>query len=191
MGLRQGRPLLVQTPRLLDDGGGVAQQDRMPCEAEDEINEVPMGEPCDHLRGGTMAVPPDEDMGPGPVATQAGEEPYQDHGLFAPRGPRARAEAGRDQGPGEAFKDEERHGAIGLVIVVVEGELLLSVGRIVRVIQVEHDGRRRLWVAGDAVGSQRLSQPLEVLPVDAVFQPREGRRTPQRLLWSQWQALHT
>jgi hypothetical protein len=49
----------VQTPRLLDDGCGVAQQARIPCEAEDEINPVPMGEPLNHLRCGTMAVPPD------------------------------------------------------------------------------------------------------------------------------------
>ena len=77
-----------------------------------------------------------------------------------------------------------------LVIMVVEGELLLSVGRLVRVIEVEHDGRRRLRVAGDAVGSQRLGQPLEVLPVHAVCTPREGRRTRQLLLWSQWGTLH-
>jgi hypothetical protein len=64
-------------------------------------------------------------------------------------------------------------------------------GRIVRVIQVEHDGRRRLRVAGDEVGAQRLGQPIEVLPVHAVFKPREGRRTRQILLWSQREALHT
>ena len=58
-------------------------------------------------------------------------------------------------------------------------------------IQVEHDGRRRLRVAGDEGGSQRLGQPIEVLPVPAVFQPRAGRRTCQRLLWSQREALYT
>ena len=106
MGLREGSPLLVQTPRLRYDRCGVAQQDRITCEAEDEINQVPMGEHLDHLRCGKMAVPPDEDMGPGPVTTQEGEEPYQDHGIFSPRGPRARAEAGRDQCTGKSFEDE-------------------------------------------------------------------------------------
>src|SRR5437763_414099 len=75
--------------------------------------------------------------------------------------------------------------------MVVECELLLSVGRIVGVIQIEHDGRRRLRVAGDEVGAQRLGQPIEVLTVHAMFKPREGRRTRQVLLWSQWEALHT
>ena len=77
-----------------------------------------------------------------------------------------------------------------LVIRVVEGERLLSVGRLVRVIEGEHDGRRRLRVAGDAVGSQRLGQPREVRPVHAVCTPREGRRTRQLRLWSQWGTLH-
>jgi hypothetical protein len=130
-------------------------------------------------------------MGPGPVAPQAGEEPDHHHGMCSPRGPRARAEAGRAQGPGASFADEARQGAIGLVLVVVEGERLLSVSRIVRVIQVEHDGRRRLRVAGDAVGSQRLGQPREVLPVHAVCKARAGRRTCQSLLWSPRGALHT
>ena len=106
MGLREGSPLLGQTPRLLYDGCGVAQQDRITCEAEDEINQVPMGEHLDHFRCGKMAIAPDEDMGPGPVAPQKGEEPDQDHGIFSPRGPRARAEAGRDQCPRESFEDE-------------------------------------------------------------------------------------
>jgi hypothetical protein len=58
------------------------------------------------------------------------------------------------------------------------------------VIQVEHDSRRRLWVAGDEVGHQRLGQPIEVFPVHAVCKPREGRRTRQVLLWSQGEVLH-
>ena len=74
--------------------------------------------------------------------------------------------------------------------MVVEGQLLLSVGWIVRVIQVEHDGRRRLRVAGDEVSHQCLGQPIEVLTVHAVFKPREGRRTRKSLLWSQWGPPH-
>lgn len=75
--------------------------------------------------------------------------------------------------------------------MIVEGKLLLSVGRIVGVIQVEHDGRRRLRVAVNAVRHQRLGQPLEVLPGHAVFKPRKGRGTRQVLRWRQRAALHT
>jgi hypothetical protein len=97
MGLREGGPLLGQAPRLLQDGCGVAQHDRMACQAEDEIEPVPRGEPLEPLRGGTRAVPPDEDRGPGPVATQEGAEPHQEHRVLRAGGPRARAEAGRHQ----------------------------------------------------------------------------------------------
>ena len=95
MGLREGGPLLVQTARLLHDGCGVAEQDRIARQAEDEIDEVPMGEHLDHLRGGEMAVPAHQDMGLWPVATQEGQEPDQDHRVLRAGGPWARAEAGR------------------------------------------------------------------------------------------------
>ena len=55
--------------------------------------------------------------------------------------------------------------------MVIEGEFLLSVGRIVRMIQVEHDGRRRLRVAGDEVGPQRLGESIDVFTIDTVFKP--------------------
>jgi hypothetical protein len=89
MGLREGGPLLGQAPRLLRDGVGVAQQDRMAGQAEDAIDPGPLGEHLDHLRCGQMAVPPDQEMGPGPVAPQEGEESHQDHCVLRAGGPRA------------------------------------------------------------------------------------------------------
>ena len=190
MGLREGSPLLVQTPRLLHAGCGVAQPDRIAGQAEAASDQVPMGEPLDHLWWGKMAVPTDPDRGLWPVATQEGEEPDQDHRVLRASGPRARAEAGRHQRAGEPCTDQPRQRALVLLIRVVEGALLLSVGRLVRVIKVEHDGRRWLRVAGDAVGHPRRGQPIEGLTGHAVCKPREGRRTRQGLLWSPWGALH-
>jgi hypothetical protein len=65
----EGGPLLVQMACLLEDGFGVAEQDRIACQAEDEIDPLPMSEDLDHLRGGEMAVSADQDVGLGPVAT--------------------------------------------------------------------------------------------------------------------------
>jgi len=137
----KGALLLVQMACFLEDGFGVAEQDRIACEAEDEIDEMPMREYLDHLRGGEMAVAADQDMGLGPVATQKGQEPDQDHRILRTGGPCARAKAGGHQRAGEPFKDQERQIAIVLIIMIIERELLLSVGRIVCMIQVEHDGR--------------------------------------------------
>src|SRR6266436_3523336 len=72
-----------------------------------------------------------------------------------------------------------------LLIMVVEREFLRPGGRIVRGIEVEHHGGRRVRVARDAVCSQRRREPREVLPVHTVCKPRAGRGTREVLLWSQ------
>ena len=95
MGLCEGGALLVQMACLLYDGFGVAEQDWMACQAEDEIDQMPMREHLDHLRGGAMAVPAHQDMGLWPVATQEGQEPDQDHRVLRAGRPCPRAEAGR------------------------------------------------------------------------------------------------
>ena len=56
-------------------------------------------------------------------------------------------------------------------------------------IEVEHDGRGRLRIAGDEVGPQRLGEPIDVLTIYTVFKPREGRRARQVLLGSQGRTL--
>jgi hypothetical protein len=73
--------------------------------------------------------------------------------------------------------------------MIIESELLLSVGRIVCMIEVEHDGRGWLRIAGDEVGPQRSGESIDVFTIDTVFKPREGRRTRQVLLRSQWRTL--
>jgi hypothetical protein len=67
MGLCEGGPLLVQTACCLADGFGVAEQDRLACEAEDKIDPLPKREHLEHLRGGDMAVAADQDRGLGPA----------------------------------------------------------------------------------------------------------------------------
>jgi hypothetical protein len=91
----------------------------MACEAEDDIDQVPMGEHLEHLWGGERAVPTDQEMGPWPVATQASEEPHQAHRVLRTGGPCARAEAGRHPRAGEPFADQQRSIAIVLIIMVI------------------------------------------------------------------------
>ena len=137
-----------------------------------------------------MTVPTDEDMGPWPVPPQRGEEPDQDHGVFGAGGALARAEAGGHQGMGGAFENEQGQIAIAPIVVVIEGEFLLAMGRVIGVIEVKHNGGGRLGVAGDEVVDQRVGEPVEVLAVDAVFQPRKGGGTRQVLGGLQGRPLH-
>ena len=99
MRLRAGGPLLVQTACLRHEGGGVAQQNGMACQAEAAIDAVPRGQDRDHLRGRAMAGAAHQERGLWPVATQDGEESDAEQGMFRADGPCARAEAGQHPRP--------------------------------------------------------------------------------------------
>ena len=86
IGLGLGGPLLGAPARLLHDGRRLPEQDSIASQAEDKIDPASMGQHLEHLWGGKMAVPTDEEMGPWPVPPQHGEEPHQDHGIFLPGG---------------------------------------------------------------------------------------------------------
>jgi len=191
MGLREGGPLLVQPPRLLHDGGRLAEQDRIARQAEDKIRQAPMSDHLNDLWGREMTVSANEDMGPWPVAPQIGQESDQDHGVFRAGRMRPRTEAGGPQRVRGPLENEQRKIAIVLVVMVIERKFLLAMRRVIGVIEVKHNSGWGLWIARDEVIDQRLREPVEVLAVDAVFKPRKGRRTRQVLLWSQWKALHT
>ncbi len=169
MGLCQGGALVVESTGCLHDRSGLAEQDRVTSKPEDEIDVAPMGEHLHDLWGGEMTVPTDEDMGPRPVAPQIGQEPDHHHRVFCADRALPRTEAGGHQCMRGAFENEEGQVAIALVVMVIEGELLLPMRRVIGVIQVEHNGRRGLWVAGDEVVHQGLCQAIEILAVHTVF----------------------
>ena len=56
-----------------------------------------------------------------------------------------------------------------LIVMIIEGEFLLPMRRVIGVIEVEHNGGWGLRVAGDEVVHQGLRQAIEVLAVHAVF----------------------
>jgi hypothetical protein len=97
-GRRAGGARLVPTARLLEDGCGLAPQDGIASQAAAKIDPSALGQPLEPCGGGTMAVPPDEDRGPGPGPLPHGAETHQDHGIFSARGARAWAQPGRHQG---------------------------------------------------------------------------------------------
>ena len=75
-------------------------------------------------------------------------------------------------------------------MVVIEREFLLAMGRVIGVIEVEHNSGGRLGIAGDEVVDQRVGEPVEVLAVDAVFKTRKGGGTRQVLRGLQGGPLH-
>jgi hypothetical protein len=67
MGLSQRDPLAMETPRLLQSGRGLAQQDGIASEAKNNIRPAVGGDDVDDLRGGTMTIAADQNVGVGPV----------------------------------------------------------------------------------------------------------------------------
>ena len=57
-----------------------------------------------------------------------------------------------------------------LIVTIIERKLLLTIRRIIGMIEIEYDGRRRVGVTGNKVIDQGPGEPIEVLTVDLVFQ---------------------
>jgi hypothetical protein len=55
--------------------------------------------------------------------------------------------------------------------MVIEGKFLLAMGGIIGVIEVEHDSRGGLCVAGNTLVHQGRGETREVLAVHTVFEP--------------------
>jgi hypothetical protein len=165
----------------LHDWGRLAEQHRVTGSAKDEIDMAPMREHLHHLGGREVTIPSDEDMGVGPVAAQIRQQPDQEHRILPPGGPLARSETRGDQGMGGAFKNEQGQVAIALVVMIVEGQFLLAMRRVFRVIEVEDNGGRGLGVTRNEVVHERPGEAVEVGAGHAVFEPGEGRGTRQVL----------
>ena len=160
-------------------GRGLAEQDGIASEAKDKIGPAVGGDHVDDLRGGKMTVAADQDVGVGPVVTQIGQQPDQDHGIFGPGGAGARAQVGRDQRMGGPFENEERQRAMVLIVMIIEGKLLLAMGGIIGVIQIEHDSGGRLRVTGDEVVHEGPREPIEVFAVYLCSRRENVGRTGQ------------
>jgi hypothetical protein len=177
IGLGQRDPLAMETPRLLQSGRGLAPQDGMAREAQNNIRPAVGGDDVDDLRGGTMTLAADQHVGVGPGVPQIRQQPDQEHRLFGPGRAGARTQVGRDQGMRRPFANEERQRAMVLLVMSRERNLLLAVRRIVRVVAIQDNGGGGLGVAGDAVVHQGTCEPIEIFAVDVMLQTRERRGT--------------
>ena len=169
----QRNPLVMETPRLLDGGSGLAEQDGIASEAKDQVSPTSMRDHCDHLWRGKMTIAPHQDVRVRPVASQIRQQPHQDHGIFGPGRAGARTPIGGDQGMRGPFKNKERQIAMVLRGIIIAGKLLLPIRRIIGVGHIEDHGGGRLGIAGDAVVHQGTRQTIDVFAVHLVLQPGE------------------
>jgi hypothetical protein len=147
----------------------------------DAIGRAPMGHHLEDLGGGAMPVAAHQERGRGPVAPQRGPEPDDAHRGLGARGTLARSAAGGHPGVGGACDQEERQRTMVLRVRMRERQRLLAMRRVIGVIEVKHHGGGGLWGAGAAGGDQHARAPGEILAVDAVCKPGNGRGTRQVL----------
>ena len=159
----------------------LAEEHRIPREPEHKIHMPSMGNHLDDFWGREMTIATDEDMGQGPLAPESGQEAVQDHRILRRRRPLPRAQEGGHQSVRGAFKNQQWQIAITLVVMVIEGELLLAMGRVFCMIEVQDNRSGRLRIAGDEVVDERLRETVEVRAGHLMFEPGEGRRTRQVL----------
>ena len=74
--------------------------------------------------------------------------------------------------------------------MVIEGEFLLAMRAVIGVIEVKHDGRGGLCVAGNKVVHEGRGETIEVLAVHLVLKSRERGSTGQVLRGLQRKPLH-
>ena len=190
MGVGQSAPWVLATPRLLERGRGLTEQDGMARQANNHSRPAVRGDPSAALRGGTLTSATAQHMGVGPVAPAVRPQPDHAQGLVGPRRARARTEDGRDPGLRRPFDKEERQRAMGLRGMLIERALLLAIRRISRVGQRQDQsggGRRR---AGDAVVQQGACESREGLAVDWGLETREGRGAGSVVGWVPGTPLH-
>ena len=77
-----------------------------------------------------------------------------------------------------------------LIVMIIERKLLLAIGRVIGVIEVEHNRGWGRCVTGNKVVDQGPRQPREIFAVDLVLQAREGRSTGQIVGRIQGRPLH-
>ena len=190
MGLGERDPLVMEPPRLLDDGSGLAEQDGIASEPKDTIGPASMRDHLDHLWRGNMTLATDKDVRVRPVVTQIRQEPGQDHRIFCPTGTGARAQGGRDQGVRGPCKNEDWEIAMVLIVMIIEGKLLLTMRGIIGVVHIEDKGGRGLGVAGDAVVHQGACETIQIFTVHLVLQTGERGGTRSVVLRLQGTPLH-
>jgi hypothetical protein len=77
-----------------------------------------------------------------------------------------------------------------LGVLIVERELLLAICRIIGVVEVKHNGRRRLCITGDESIHEGPCKSIQVFPVYLGLQTRQGRGTGSIVGRIQGRPLH-
>jgi hypothetical protein len=75
MGVGQGDPVVMETPRLLERGRSLTEQDGIAREAKNKIRSAVGGDHVNDFRGGKMTIAADQNVRIGPVMPEIRQQP--------------------------------------------------------------------------------------------------------------------
>ena len=154
--------------------GGVAGKS----EDIEDMMSVAEGE---HFGRGIMGIAPhhDDDLRPGFPDT--GDDALEDGADFCAGGSPARTEDSGDEIAALSFEDEHGLEAEFVIIAVEERHLLVAMGGVVGIIEVQDDMVGRSFVRGDKEVNQSISQAAQVFGGDSILQAGKRGLTGQVL----------
>jgi len=175
--------LLQEAPLgLLHQVGGPIAQDRIRRQPQEETQILGPAK-IEDLGGGIVRIAPQQDAHVGPGLANLSDDPLEDRHDLLSRGPSPRPQDGGDQLPAPSLVDMDRQITELVVVGVEEGQLLMPVGRVFSIVDVEEDSGRRRPVGVDERVDQGFSDPVEIGPGDGVLQPGERRLAGQGLVF--------
>ena len=122
-----------------------------------------------------MAVAPDQDIDARPAGTDCAHDMAQHQADLHAVGRLARPQENRDRFGRNRLVDVDRHEAAAVVMCIEERELLLPVGAVLGVVDVEHDASGHLFEAVAEQLDHRRHHALERDRAGQVLKPRHGR----------------
>src|SRR5215217_4929430 len=142
-------------------------------DAEHEVEALGAAE-VQHLGGAVMAVGPDQDLDPRPVAADPAHEAAQEGAGLGAAGPASGAQHGGHR-PALAIEDHDGLEAVLVVVGVEAPQLLLAVDGVESVVQVQHDPTRHPAEAGAVQPDHGPCHAQQGAQVGQVLKPRDGR----------------
>ena len=163
-----------------DQGRGVAAQDGIRRQPQQVLQVLGPAKGEDFGRG-VVGIAPQQDAHFRPSLANLSDDPLEDRDDLLAGRPLSRPQDRGDELSAPALVDVDREITVLVVKGVEQGHLLMSVGRVFGVVDVEQDRDRRSPVRVEEHIDQDFGKAVEIGPGDGVFQARERRLAGQGL----------
>ena len=148
--------------------------------AEDKVDVGHGRDQLHQFRPAEMAIAAHQNVGIWKVPPNLGKNTAHDHGIFDAGRAFSRTRNSGHQSPRLPVEYHQWQVAGTAVMEAVKRQRLLSVRRVLRMIQIENEAARWGRETADELFHQRLAKAIDILAADGVLEARYRRRRRQR-----------